>query len=102
MFPYRLIFVMTWFFYRKLGGGGRDPLLLFYIFIFRERELRYDLFEAAPGMCTMHNFFPWRWEIRPPGFINLEIFPQLVNKKKLADIITILGSINYGIICSLK
>jgi len=38
--------------------------------------------------------FPWRWKIRPPGFINLQILPQLVKKKKLADIMTILGSID--------
>ncbi|KAH1080997.1 hypothetical protein J1N35_020758 [Gossypium stocksii] len=38
--------------------------------------------------------FPWRWKIRPPGFINLQILPQLVKRMKLADIITILGSID--------
>ena len=38
--------------------------------------------------------FPWRWKIRPPGFINLQILPQLVKKMKLADIMTILGSID--------
>ncbi|KAK4552746.1 hypothetical protein RGQ29_033127 [Quercus rubra] len=34
--------------------------------------------------------FPWRWKIRPPGFINLQILPQLVKRMKLADIMTIL------------
>nr|QYB21578.1 NADH-plastoquinone oxidoreductase subunit 7 [Halocarpus bidwillii] len=38
--------------------------------------------------------FPWRWKIRPPGLINLQIPPQLVKKMKLADIMTILGSID--------
>ncbi|XVF80424.1 hypothetical protein PTKIN_Ptkin15bG0071300 [Pterospermum kingtungense] len=38
--------------------------------------------------------FPWRWKIRPPGFINLQILPQLVKTMKLADIMTILGSID--------
>nr|YP_010933343.1 49 kDa subunit of NADH-plastoquinone oxidoreductase [Streptofilum capillatum]WKT08520.1 49 kDa subunit of NADH-plastoquinone oxidoreductase [Streptofilum capillatum]WKT08620.1 49 kDa subunit of NADH-plastoquinone oxidoreductase [Streptofilum sp. BC4-VF8pt]WKT08719.1 49 kDa subunit of NADH-plastoquinone oxidoreductase [Streptofilum sp. ZNP2-VF4pt] len=38
--------------------------------------------------------FPWRWKIRPPGFINLQILPQLVQGQKLADIMTILGSID--------
>ncbi|KAL5643311.1 hypothetical protein ACJX0J_000975 [Zea mays] len=33
-------------------------------------------------------------KIRPPGFINLQILPQLVKKMKLADIMTILGSID--------
>lgn len=40
------------------------------------------------------NVFPWRWKIRPPGFINLQILPQLVKRMKLADIMTILGSID--------
>lgn len=38
--------------------------------------------------------FPWRWKIRPSGFINLQILPQLVKRIKLADIMTILGSID--------
>nr|YP_009033770.1 49 kDa subunit of NADH-plastoquinone oxidoreductase [Roya anglica]YP_009256931.1 49 kDa subunit of NADH-plastoquinone oxidoreductase [Roya obtusa]AHZ11153.1 49 kDa subunit of NADH-plastoquinone oxidoreductase [Roya anglica]ANI25932.1 49 kDa subunit of NADH-plastoquinone oxidoreductase [Roya obtusa] len=40
------------------------------------------------------SIFPWRWKIRPPGFINLQILPQLVRGMKLADIMTILGSID--------
>jgi NAD(P)H-quinone oxidoreductase subunit H len=40
------------------------------------------------------SLLPWRWKIRPPGFINLQILPQLVKKMKLADIMTILGSID--------
>ncbi|XLU71068.1 hypothetical protein S245_030121 [Arachis hypogaea] len=39
------------------------------------------------------NGFPWRWKIRPPGFINLQILPQLVKRMKLADIMTILGKV---------
>lgn len=38
--------------------------------------------------------FPWRWKIRPPGFVNLQILPLLVKGMKLADIMTILGSID--------
>nr|YP_007374768.1 NAD(P)H-quinone oxidoreductase subunit H [Equisetum hyemale]AGC26681.1 NAD(P)H-quinone oxidoreductase subunit H [Equisetum hyemale] len=38
--------------------------------------------------------FPWRWKIRPPGFVNLQILPSLVKGMKLADIMTILGSID--------
>ncbi|CAN6454796.1 unnamed protein product [Victoria cruziana] len=41
-----------------------------------------------------NSVFPWRWKIRPPGFINLQILPQLVKRMKLADIMTILGSID--------
>jgi NAD(P)H-quinone oxidoreductase subunit H len=40
------------------------------------------------------SMFPWRWKIRPPGFINLQILPQLLRGMKLADIMTILGSID--------
>nr|YP_010865735.1 NADH dehydrogenase subunit H [Frullania muscicola]BEG72908.1 NADH dehydrogenase subunit H [Frullania muscicola] len=38
--------------------------------------------------------FPWRLKIRPPGFINLQILSQLIRGMKLADIMTILGSID--------
>ncbi|KAL8252602.1 hypothetical protein R6Q59_036295 [Mikania micrantha] len=38
--------------------------------------------------------FPWRYKIRPLGFVNLQILPQLVKRMKLADIMTILGSID--------
>nr|WKT06270.1 49 kDa subunit of NADH-plastoquinone oxidoreductase [Interfilum sp. SAG 2147]WKT06271.1 49 kDa subunit of NADH-plastoquinone oxidoreductase [Interfilum sp. SAG 2147] len=38
--------------------------------------------------------FPWRWKIRPPGFVNLQVLPQLVCGRKLADIMSILGSID--------
>nr|YP_009256713.1 49 kDa subunit of NADH-plastoquinone oxidoreductase [Entransia fimbriata]YP_009256729.1 49 kDa subunit of NADH-plastoquinone oxidoreductase [Entransia fimbriata]ANI25364.1 49 kDa subunit of NADH-plastoquinone oxidoreductase [Entransia fimbriata]ANI25433.1 49 kDa subunit of NADH-plastoquinone oxidoreductase [Entransia fimbriata]WKT05731.1 49 kDa subunit of NADH-plastoquinone oxidoreductase [Entransia fimbriata]WKT05732.1 49 kDa subunit of NADH-plastoquinone oxidoreductase [Entransia fimbriat len=37
---------------------------------------------------------PWRWKIRPPGFINLQILPELVHGMKLADIMAILGSVD--------
>nr|YP_009498811.1 NADH-plastoquinone oxidoreductase subunit 7 [Isoetes nuttallii]AWK92166.1 NADH-plastoquinone oxidoreductase subunit 7 [Isoetes nuttallii] len=40
------------------------------------------------------SFFPWRFKIRPPGFLNLQILPQLLKGVKLADIMTILGSID--------
>jgi NAD(P)H-quinone oxidoreductase subunit H len=40
------------------------------------------------------NVFPWRWKIRSPGFINVQILPELVKGMKLADIMAILGSID--------
>ncbi|WOK98058.1 NADH-plastoquinone oxidoreductase subunit 7 [Canna indica] len=41
-----------------------------------------------------NSVFPWQWKICPLGFINLQILPQLVKRMKLADIMTILGSID--------
>ncbi|MBA0702710.1 hypothetical protein Goari_027007, partial [Gossypium aridum] len=40
--------------------GAQPP---FFFYIFRERELVYDLFEAATSMRMMHNYFvseEWR------------------------------------------
>ncbi|KZV30743.1 NADH-plastoquinone oxidoreductase subunit 7 [Dorcoceras hygrometricum] len=59
----------------------------------------YVRVEAPKGelgifMIGDQSVFPWRWKIRPPGFINLQILPQLVKRMKLADIMTILGSID--------
>ncbi|RCU61594.1 hypothetical protein SETIT_J016300v2 [Setaria italica] len=59
----------------------------------------YVRVEAPKGELGIYlvgddSLFPWRWKIRPPGFINLQILPQLVKKMKLADIMTILGSID--------
>ncbi|CAA3027912.1 NADH-plastoquinone oxidoreductase subunit 7 (chloroplast), partial [Olea europaea subsp. europaea] len=44
------------------------------------------------------SIFPWRWRIRSPGFINLQIPPQLVKRMKLAGIMTILGSQNMKLV----
>lgn len=59
----------------------------------------YVRVEAQKGELGIYligdsSVFPWRWKIRPPGFINLQILPQLVKRMKLADIMTILGSID--------
>jgi NAD(P)H-quinone oxidoreductase subunit H len=40
------------------------------------------------------NVFPWRWKIRAPDFVNLQVLPQLLKGKKVADIVAILGSID--------
>jgi NAD(P)H-quinone oxidoreductase subunit H len=40
------------------------------------------------------NVFPWRWKIRPPDFNNLQCLPKLLQGVKLADIVTILGSVD--------
>nr|YP_010385499.1 NADH dehydrogenase subunit 7 [Convallaria pseudomajalis]UPN62907.1 NADH dehydrogenase subunit 7 [Convallaria pseudomajalis]UYC29262.1 NADH dehydrogenase subunit 7 [Convallaria majalis] len=59
----------------------------------------YVRVEAPKGELGIYligdsSVFPWRWKIRPPAFVNLQILPQLVKRMKLADIMTILGSID--------
>jgi NAD(P)H-quinone oxidoreductase subunit H len=63
------------------------------------RQEHYVRVEAPKGELGVFligddSLFPWRWKIRPPGFINLQILPQLLRGVKLADIMTILGSID--------
>nr|YP_001023757.1 NADH dehydrogenase subunit 7 [Angiopteris evecta]YP_009117813.1 NADH-plastoquinone oxidoreductase subunit 7 [Angiopteris angustifolia]A2T389.1 RecName: Full=NAD(P)H-quinone oxidoreductase subunit H, chloroplastic; AltName: Full=NAD(P)H dehydrogenase subunit H; AltName: Full=NADH-plastoquinone oxidoreductase 49 kDa subunit; AltName: Full=NADH-plastoquinone oxidoreductase subunit H [Angiopteris evecta]ABG79656.1 NADH-plastoquinone oxidoreductase subunit 7 [Angiopteris evecta]AJE71356.1 NADH-pl len=63
------------------------------------KQEHYVRIEAPKGELGIFligddNVSPWRWKIRPPGFINLQILPQLVKGMKLADIMTILGSID--------
>jgi NAD(P)H-quinone oxidoreductase subunit H len=63
------------------------------------RQEHYVRVEAPKGELGVFligddSIFPWRWKIRPPGFINLQILPQVVKGMKLADIMTILGSID--------
>jgi NAD(P)H-quinone oxidoreductase subunit H len=40
------------------------------------------------------NIFPWRWKIRAADFNNLQILPHLLRGVKVADIVTILGSVD--------
>ncbi len=40
------------------------------------------------------NVFPWRWKIRAADFNNLQILPHLLTGVKIADLVTILGSID--------
>lgn len=63
------------------------------------RQEHYVRVEAPKGELGIYligddSIFPWRWKIRPPGFINLQILPQLLRGVKLADIMTILGSVD--------
>nr|YP_009033786.1 49 kDa subunit of NADH-plastoquinone oxidoreductase [Mesotaenium endlicherianum]AHZ11169.1 49 kDa subunit of NADH-plastoquinone oxidoreductase [Mesotaenium endlicherianum] len=63
------------------------------------KQEHYARIEAPKGELGVFligddSVFPWRWKIRPPGFVNLQILPQLVQGEKLADIMTILGSID--------
>nr|QCD15740.1 NADH-plastoquinone oxidoreductase subunit 7 [Osmunda japonica] len=62
----------------------------------QEHYVRVEAPKGESGIFLIgdDSIFPWRWKIRPPGFINLQILPQLVKGMKLADITTILGSID--------
>jgi NAD(P)H-quinone oxidoreductase subunit H len=40
------------------------------------------------------SIFPWRWKIRAADFNNLQILPHLLRGVKVADIVTILGSVD--------
>jgi len=59
----------------------------------------YVRVEAPKGELGVYiigedSVFPWRFKIRPPGFINLQILPELVRGMKIADIMAILGSVD--------
>ena len=62
----------------------------------QEHYVRVEAPKGELGIFLIGNdsVFPWRWKIRPPGFVNLQILPSLVKGMKLADIMTILGSID--------
>ena len=63
------------------------------------KQEHYVRIEAPKGELGVFligddSMFPWRWKIRSPGFVNLQVLPQLVRGMRLADIMTILGSID--------
>ena len=62
----------------------------------QEHYVRVEAPKGELGVYLIgdNNLFPWRLKIRPPGFINLQVLPSLVRGMKLADIMTILGSID--------
>lgn len=76
----------------------KNLLLLSFELPKQELYVRVEAPKGELGIFLIgdQNGFPWRWKIRPPGFINLQILllPQLVKRMKLADIITILASID--------
>nr|YP_010194450.1 NADH-plastoquinone oxidoreductase subunit 7 [Pallavicinia lyellii]QZZ24675.1 NADH-plastoquinone oxidoreductase subunit 7 [Pallavicinia lyellii]QZZ24759.1 NADH-plastoquinone oxidoreductase subunit 7 [Pallavicinia lyellii] len=93
---------------RRLGKGKSSEWSSFeYQFISKKpsptfklpKQEHYVRVEAPKGELGIFligddSVFPWRFKIRPPGFINLQILSQLVVGMKLADIMTILGSID--------
>lgn len=59
----------------------------------------YSRVECGKGELGIYligddNVFPWRWKIRAPDFVNLQILPYLLKGMKVADITVILGSID--------
>lgn len=61
-----------------------------------EHYVRVEAPKGELGIFLMgeDHVFPWRCKIRPPGFINVQLLPTLVQGMKLADIMTILGSVD--------
>lgn len=54
-------------------------------------ELGYYVVSAGDPKGTQN---PWRYHIRAPSFINLTVLGQLAKGHKVADVVTILGSID--------
>ncbi len=93
---------------QRMAGGPKSEWNAFdYQFIGKKsspmfkipQDEHYVRVEAPKGELGVYlvgdgNVFPWRWKIRPPGFINLQVLPQMVRGMKLADIMAILGSID--------
>jgi NAD(P)H-quinone oxidoreductase subunit H len=78
----------------QFAGKKTSPM-----FKYPEGEL-YVRVEAPKGELGVYligdgNIYPWRWKIRPPGFVNLQVLSQLLQGQKVADIVTILGSHDY-------
>ena len=59
----------------------------------------YIRVEAPKGELGIYligdgTMMPWRFKIRPPGFVNLGPLAQLVQGSKIADLMAILGSVD--------
>jgi NAD(P)H-quinone oxidoreductase subunit H len=61
-----------------------------------EHYVRIESGKGELGIFIMgeDNVFPWRWKIRAADFNNLQILPHLLRGVKLADVVTILGSVD--------
>ena len=61
-----------------------------------EHYVRIESGKGELGIFIMgeDNIFPWRWKIRAADFNNLQILPHLLRGVKVADVVTILGSID--------
>ena len=59
----------------------------------------YGAIEGANGelgyyIVSNGTKFPWRVRVRPPIFINFQVFPKMMEGHQLADIVAVLGSVN--------
>ncbi len=61
-----------------------------------EHYVRIEAGRGEMGIFIMgnDNVFPWRWKIRPADFNNLQVLPNLLKGRKVADIFVILGSVD--------
>jgi NAD(P)H-quinone oxidoreductase subunit H len=61
-----------------------------------ENYVRIESGKGELGIFIMgeDNIFPWRWKIRAADFNNVQIIPHLLRGVKVADIVTILGSVD--------
>jgi NAD(P)H-quinone oxidoreductase subunit H len=61
-----------------------------------EHYVRVESGKGELGIFVMgeDSVFPWRWKIRAADFNNLQILPHLLRGVKVADIVTILGSVD--------
>lgn len=61
-----------------------------------EHYVRIEAGRGEMGIFIMGNdkVFPWRWKIRPADFNNLQVLPNLLKGRKVADIFVILGSVD--------
>ncbi|MEX0271028.1 NAD(P)H-quinone oxidoreductase subunit H [Leptolyngbyaceae cyanobacterium UHCC 1019] len=61
-----------------------------------EHYVRIEAGRGEMGIFIMgnDNVFPWRWKIRPADFNNLQVLPNLLRGRKVADIFVILGSVD--------
>jgi NAD(P)H-quinone oxidoreductase subunit H len=61
-----------------------------------EHYVRIEAGRGEMGIFIMGNnsVFPWRWKIRAADFNNLQVLPNLLKGRKVADIFVILGSVD--------
>ncbi len=61
-----------------------------------EHYVRIESGKGELGIFIMgdDSIFPWRWKIRAADFNNLPLLPHLLRGVKVADVVTILGSVD--------